>query len=113
MHEAPTKATENCVRRHTGDNQCDRCTDCEHYVLDTSKAERNGRETWRPKRIAEDDHKRCIHSKRNDLWQSSSEQSAHSLRQAIIGEDSDTGRATDSRHEREAEPPTADKDFRL
>jgi hypothetical protein len=113
MHGASKEAGETFVGKRTGGNKCEGCTDCEHQVLDAGKVERNRRATWRPKRIAEDSHKRCIHGKGNDLGQCGSEQPADRFGQALIGDDSGAGCATDCRQEREAESATADEDFRL
>ena len=56
--KAPKKQAEKCIRKRTGGNQGDGCTDCEHEILEAGKAQRNGRATRRPKRVAKDGHKR-------------------------------------------------------
>jgi hypothetical protein len=111
MLEAAKKHSEKCIRERTGGNEYDSCTDCEPKVLDAGKVERNGRATWRPKRVAEYSHKRCIHGKGNDLWQCSSEQPAYCFRQAVIRDDSNAGRRNDARQHRKAEPASTDQDF--
>jgi hypothetical protein len=37
MHEASKKETEKYIRKRTGGNEYDGCTDCEHQVLDAGK----------------------------------------------------------------------------